>query len=203
MSTFIPLVIMILLSTGWLTFLPAQLEITKQYMIIYLAIIGCISLLPPISITSSVDIQLDYLFLFFLFIYLLKDTSVPQLATLLSLIFMLGSILFLFHEIFGNALIGRSSVFQWVTILLSLGEAIVSAIKLKEQFCLVFGGLLVTQGVLYYLYHERISPLVFPGIGVLDTFWITTVILIVLKGVQLRIPIIQKNWRVAYWIKKR
>ena len=201
-SIFIPFILLILISTGWLTFLPSQLGVTKQSVIIYLAVIGCSSLLPPISIFSFLDIQLDYLFMILLFIYFLSRTSFSQLVTLLSLVLMLGSILFLFHELSRTSLMWRSSIFQWVTIFLSMCEAIVSTNKMREQFCLIFGGLLVTQSGLNYLYSDRISPIAFPGSGLSDVLWITILILILVKSFQLGIPMI-KNWRIAYWIKKR
>jgi hypothetical protein len=202
-STFIPLVILILLSSGWFTFLPYQLDITKQKIIIYLAIISCTSLLPPISITTFMDIHLDYLCLFILFLFLLKRIPLDRLATLISLMIMLGSFLFLFHEVSRTALWWKSFTFQWFTIFLSMGEAIISTSLIMEQFCLVFGGLLITQCGLYYLYHDRLSPMVIPGLGASDTFWITVSILIIVKKLQLWVPTIQKNWRLAYWTKKR
>jgi hypothetical protein len=83
-----------------------------------------------------------------------------------------------------------------------MGEAIVSTKKMTEQYCLIFGGLLVSQCGLNYLYSDRISPISFPGTGLLDVLWVAMVILIAVKGLQLRIPTI-KSWRIVYWIKKR
>jgi hypothetical protein len=203
MSTFIPLAVLILLATGWLIYLPAQFGISKQQLQLFLSIICCISLLPPISFLSVLDIQLDYLFLFLLFLYTLRQIPVHRLVTLISLMIMLGSILFLYHEVTRTPMLWKSVSFQWFTIFFSMGEAIISSNFILEQFFLVFGGLFVTQCGLYYLYHERLSPIAFPGLGSMDTFWIILTILIVVKGVQLWIPTIQKTWRIAYWTKKR
>jgi hypothetical protein len=203
LSTFIPLTILVLVLSDWLAFLPVQLEVTKQHVIIYLAVIECTSLLPSILIIPALEIRLDYLILFSLFVYFLSRIPISEMMTICSLIVMLGSILFLFHEISQISLIGKSSVFQWTTIFLSMGGAIISTKKMRGQFCLIFGGLLVMQCGIYYLYHERISPITFPGLDSLDTFWIIFVILTILKGLEGWIPAIQKNWRLAYWIKKR
>ncbi|WP_028775758.1 hypothetical protein [Shimazuella kribbensis] len=203
MSTFIPLAVLILLATGWLTYLPTQFGISKQHLQLFLSIISCISLLPPISISSVLDIKLDYFFLFLLFLYTLSQIPIHRLVTLLSLMIMLGSILFLYHEITRTPLLWRSVSFQWFTILFSMSEAIISCSFILEQFCLVFGGLLITQFGLYYLYHERLSPIAFPGLGAMDTFWIIITILIIVKRLQLWVPTIQKTWRIAYWTKKR
>lgn len=202
MSTFLPFSILILLSTGWFSFLPVQLEITKRYIIHFLAIIVCISFLPPITISSSFEIRADLLCLCGLFLYFFTRTAISQM-TLFSFMLMMGSILFLFHEVLQTSFMDRSSVFHWGTILFCLIGAIVSANKMKEQFCLVFGSLMITQGILTYLYHDQISPLVFPWTGTLDVFWVTIGFLIVVKRLQLWIPTLQKNWRLAYWIKKR
>jgi hypothetical protein len=190
-------------STGWLLFLPAQFSLSKQNFTILLAVISCMSLLPPVSITSVLDIKLDYLFLFVFFVYALAKIPIHRVMTLVSLMIMLGSILFLFHEVSQTQLLWRSLEFQWFTILLSIGEAVVSANLIIEQFSLIFGGLWITQCLLYYLYQDRLSPIAFPGLGALDTFWVTVVILIVIKGLQLQIPTLWKNRRIVYWIKKR
>ena len=154
--------------------LPSQFGLPKQSLNIYLSIISCTSLLPPISLWSSLDIKIDYLILFVFFLYFMSRIAVHQLMTIFSLMVMLGSILFLFHEVVHPPLLWMSLGFHWFTIFFSIGEAMIFSNLIMEQFCLVFGGLLVTQCGLYYLYQDRISPIVFPGLGsigyILDRF---------------------------------
>jgi hypothetical protein len=203
MSIYLPIALSILIATGWLSFLSTELAVSRSMLLFWLSLISCLSFLPPLTIATTYDIHLNYIVLLGLWLFFLSRIPINRLFTIVSLMLMLGSILFLYHEVSQVQLIWKSSHFQWFTVLFASAEAVLASSCFIERICLVFGGLSVAQGGILFLYHDQLSPIVFPVEGFLHTFWLTLISLGFIHGILAATPSWLKDWGLVLWTKKR
>lgn len=204
MFMFVPIALSIFITTGWLSFLPTRLDISRSTLLFWLITISCFTFLPPLTIFPSFEIQLSYLLMFGLFLYFLFRIPINHLFAMISLMLLIGSILFLYHELARVQMVWTSPHFQIFTVFFSIATAFVTSNILVEQICLIFGGFLLAQCGILYLYHDQFSPIIFPGEGFLHTWWLTFILQILVYGLVVTAPNWRrKGWRMVIWTKKR